>query len=185
MKHAKALALLLSACLSGSAGSVPRSGYSVYEATAYSQSGITTSGVPTQRHVVAADPDLIPIGSRIKIKGAGRYSGEYVVADTGRNIQGRRIDIYMPNEKSCVRFGRKKIRVRVIQVGNGTKKATEVATHEVKKDVQNELGKKAVGGAATEEDWTLKKRAGRAGSGAGNSQAAPAQDSTAPGTVQK
>lgn len=150
---------MILACLSGWASSNPKSTSGTYIATAYSQSGVTTSGVLTQRHIVAADPDLIPIGSRIKIKGAGRYSGEYVVADTGRNIQGRRIDIYMPSERSCIRFGRKRIKVLVIQVGNGTKHGTQVATHEVKKDVQNELDKKAVGGAATEEDWAMKKHA--------------------------
>lgn len=129
-----------------------------YIATAYCQSGVTASGLPTTRHVVAADPDVLPIGSRIKIKHAGRYSGEYVVADTGRNIQGRRLDIYIPRERSCVRFGRKRVKVRVIQIGDGTKRATAIAVHEVKKDVQNELDKKAVGGAATEEDWVAKKQ---------------------------
>lgn len=131
-----------------------------YTATAYSQSGITASGIPTKRHVVAADPDIIPIGSRIKIKHAGRYSGEYVVADTGRKIQGRRLDIYMPSERSCMRFGRKRVKVTVIQVGDGTKQSTQVADHEVKKDVQNDLNRKAVGGAATEEDWAASKKTG-------------------------
>jgi 3D (Asp-Asp-Asp) domain-containing protein len=159
MRNAKAVALFILACLSAWAGSAPRNGYNVYVATAYAQSGVTSSGVLTQRHIVAADPDLIPIGSRIKIKGAGRYSGEYVVADTGRNIQGPRIDIYMPSERSCVRFGRKRIKVRVIQLGDGTKQTTIAATHEVKKDVQNELNNKAVGSAATQEDWAVKKQA--------------------------
>ncbi len=65
-----------------------------YVATAYAVSGITASGEWTHRHVVAADPDVIPIGSRIKIRRAGRYSGEYVVADTGAKIQGRKLDIF-------------------------------------------------------------------------------------------
>jgi 3D (Asp-Asp-Asp) domain-containing protein len=172
MRHAKALIfLILACCLSALAGSAPRNGYGTYIATAYSQSGITRSGVVTQRHIVAADPDLIPIGSRIKIKGAGRYSGEYVVADTGRDIQGRRIDIFMPSERSCIHFGRKKIRVKVIQLGDGTKRTTEVATHEVKKDVQNDIKKAAVGGAATEEDWALKAK--KTDAATSNTQTAP------------
>lgn len=174
MRYARAVAILILACLSAVAGTIPKNGYGAYVATAYSQSGLTSSGVLTQRHIVAADPDLIPIGSRIKIKGAGRYSGEYVVADTGRNIQGRRIDIYMPSEKSCIRFGRKQIKVKVIQVGDGTKQSTVVATHEVKKDVQNELTKKAVGGAATDEDWAIKKKA---------DPAAKSDSGTAPATT--
>ncbi len=158
MRHIRALLFLLSSWLPLFAGPPLPSGYGTYLATAYSQSGKTASGVITQRHVVAADPDLIPIGSRIKIKGAGRYSGEYVVADTGRKIQGRRLDIFMPSERSCVRFGRKRVSVKVIQVGNGTKQGTVVATQEVKKDVQAELTKKAVGSAATDEDYALKKK---------------------------
>lgn len=159
MRHATAVIILvLACCLSALAGSAPHNGYGTYIATAYSQSGVTSSGILTERHIVAADPDLIPIGSRIKIKGAGRYSGEYVVADTGRDIQGRRIDIYMPSERSCIHFGRKKIKVKVIQLGDGTKRTTEVAAHEVKKDVQNDIKKAAVGGAATEEDWALKAK---------------------------
>lgn len=178
MRHAKAVILLILACLSAQAASIPHNGYGTYIATAYSQSGVTTSGVVTQRHIVAADPDLIPIGSRIKIKGAGRYSGEYVVADTGRNIQGRRIDIYMPSERSCIHFGRKRIKVKVIQLGDGTKHSTEVATHEVKKDVKNDLQKKAVGGAATEEDWALKaKKAGASSSTSSESAPTVAENS--------
>ncbi len=74
-------------------------------------------------------------------------------------IQGRRLDIYMPSERSCIRFGRKQVKVRVLQLGDGTKQTTQAADHAMKKDVQNELAKKAVGGAATEEDWAAKKNA--------------------------
>jgi 3D (Asp-Asp-Asp) domain-containing protein len=130
-----------------------------YLATAYSQSGTTASGITTKRHVIAADPDVLPIGSRIKVRHAGRYSGEYVVADTGRKIQGRRLDIYMPSTKSCMKFGAKHVKVRVVQLGDGTHKTTTVAETEVKKDVQKDLAKKVVGNAATEDDWNAKKAA--------------------------
>ncbi len=128
-----------------------------YIATAYNQSGTTASGVQTQRHVVAADPDILPIGSRVKIKHAGRYSGEYVVADTGEKIQGRRLDIYIPSERACRKFGRKQVRVRVVSVGDGTHATTKDAQHAVKQDVQQDLTKKVVGNAATEDDWAAKK----------------------------
>src|SRR5581483_11566044 len=77
-------------------------------ATAYSQQGITASGQHTHRHVVAADPAILPIGSRIKIRKAGRYSGEYVVADTGLKVEGRKLDIYMPSTELCKKFGVKR-----------------------------------------------------------------------------
>ncbi len=149
--------LLICACLSSISVAANMAG--TYTATAYSQSGITASGVLTTRHIVAADPDVLPIGSRIKIKHAGRYSGEYVVADTGRKIEGRRLDIYMPNTKNCLKFGKKQVKVRVIEVGDGTKATTTQAQQEVKQDVQKDLAKKAVGNAATEDDWAGKKPA--------------------------
>lgn len=127
-----------------------------YVATAYSVTGITASGEWTHRHVVAADPDILPIGSRVKVTRAGKYSGEYVVADTGAKIQGRKLDIYMPNEPECKKFGVKPVRVKVIALGDGTKQAVKQADQTVKKEVAKDVAKGAVGNAATELDWKTK-----------------------------
>src|SRR3954470_12899428 len=144
-----------------------------YRATAYAQSGTTASGELTHRHVVAADPDILPLGSRIKIRRAGKYSGEYVVADTGAKIQGRRLDIYMPSETACKKFGSRLVRVKVLQVGNGTQAATKQADKAVKQDVANEVNKQAVGSAATEEDWAKARAQGSTSTGAGNAAHKP------------
>jgi 3D (Asp-Asp-Asp) domain-containing protein len=127
-----------------------------YVATAYSVTGITASGEWTHLHVVAADPDILPIGSRVKVTHAGKYSGEYVVADTGAKIQGRKLDIYMPNEPECKRFGVKKVRVSVVSVGDGTKQTVKQADNAVKADVASDVSKGKVGNAATEVDWQKK-----------------------------
>src|ERR1700761_2716011 len=127
--------LILLSCLLN-AGTVPNG---TYRATAYAQSGVTASGELTHRHVVAADPDVLPIGSRIKIRRAGRYSGEYVVADTGGKIQGRRLDIYMASTRECIKFGAKPVRVKVISRGDGTHAATKQADEAVKQDVKKDL----------------------------------------------
>ena len=127
-----------------------------FTATAYSVTGITASGEYTHRHVVAADPAILPIGSRIKIKRAGKYSGEYVVADTGEKIVGRRLDIYMPSTSACQKFGKKPVRVKVLQLGDGTHAAAREADAAVKKDVAKDVAKGAVGNAATEGDWASK-----------------------------
>ena len=127
-----------------------------YTATAYSQTGITASGQYTHRHVVAADPDILPIGSRIRIRNAGKYSGEYVVADTGGKIQGRRLDIYMPNTRECIKFGARHVRVRVIELGSGTRASAKEADRKVNVEVAKALQKGAVGGAATQVDWQQK-----------------------------
>src|SRR5947208_14574669 len=103
-----------------------------YIATAYAQQGVTASGEYTHRHVVAADPAILPLGTRIKITRAGRYSGEYVVADTGGKIQGRKLDIFLPSEAACRKFGKRKVEVKVIQLGDGTQATTRQADHAVK-----------------------------------------------------
>jgi 3D (Asp-Asp-Asp) domain-containing protein len=127
-----------------------------YVATAYAITGITASGEWTHRHVIAADPEVLPIGSRIQVSRAGRYSGEYVVADTGAKILGRKLDIYMPSTPECVKFGVRKVRVRVLQLGDGTKLETKQADQTVKKDVAADVSKGVVGNAATEVDWNAK-----------------------------
>ena len=124
-----------------------------YVATAYSQTGITASGQWTHRHVVAADPSVLPIGTRIKIKHAGKYSGEYVVADTGAKVEGRRLDLYVPSTPECKKFGVKRVSVRVLELGTGTHEAAKQADKTVKQDVKQDVAKGVVGNAATEHDW--------------------------------
>lgn len=148
-----------------------------YIATAYSQWGTTASGEPTHRHVVAADPELLPLGTRIKVTRAGRYSGEYVVADTGRKIQGRKLDIYIPNTKACRKFGKHRVKVRVLQVGDGTQATTKEADQQVKADVSKDVQKNVVGNAATEDDWAAKHRTAN---GSANSTGASPATSTPP-----
>jgi 3D (Asp-Asp-Asp) domain-containing protein len=148
----------------------------LYTATAYAQRGVTASGEYTHRHVVAADPALLPLGTRIKVTRAGRYSGEYVVADTGGKIQGRRLDIYLPSEAACRKFGRRRVRVRVLQLGDGTHTAAKEADHAVKEDVSKDVQKNVVGNAATEDDWAAKHRS--ESKAAGSEPTAPADGSS-------
>lgn len=124
----------------------------VFEATAYSQSGITASGEHTHRHIVAADPKILPLGTRIKIKWAGRYSGEYVVADTGAKIEGRRLDIYMPSPVRAKKFGIRPVKVKIIEIGKGTEASARQADHAVKVDVARDLRNNGADNAATQED---------------------------------
>lgn len=86
-----------------------------FHATAYSIEGRTASGVSTRKGIVAADPAVLPLGSRIRVSGAGPYNGEYVVEDTGRKIDGREIDIYLANDAEAKRFGNKHVTVEVLE----------------------------------------------------------------------
>src|SRR5947209_2976358 len=53
-----------------------------YTATAYCFGGRTASGRIVARGLFAADPRILPLGSRVRIE-AGQYSGENTVVDTG------------------------------------------------------------------------------------------------------
>jgi 3D (Asp-Asp-Asp) domain-containing protein len=88
-----------------------------FQATAYSLKGATASGTRARKGVVAADPRVLPKGSVVEVKGAGRYSGRYKVADTGPGVKGHKVDIYVPNEQKARQFGRKKVRVKVLKRG--------------------------------------------------------------------
>ncbi|HEX6044839.1 MAG TPA: 3D domain-containing protein [Pyrinomonadaceae bacterium] len=87
-----------------------------YVATAYSLRGRTASGAPVSKGVIAADPRVLPLGSRVKLE-AGSYSGEYVVADTGGMVRGKRIDIWTPTSREAMRFGRRTVKLTVLSLG--------------------------------------------------------------------
>ena len=88
----------------------------IYSATAYSLRGRTASGKPVARGLIAADPRVLPIGTRVRVE-AGAWSGEYVVADTGGAVRGRRIDIWTPTSGEAMRFGRRAVKLTILEVG--------------------------------------------------------------------
>ena len=81
-----------------------------FTATAYCLKGRTAMGHGVRRGVIAADPRILRLGSRINL-GAGSYSGEYLVSDTGGAVKGRRIDIWMPSCAEARRFGRRTVTI--------------------------------------------------------------------------
>jgi 3D (Asp-Asp-Asp) domain-containing protein len=84
-----------------------------YRATAYCLKGRTAIGGGVRRGIVAADPRVLPLGTRIQIS-AGSYSGTYTVADTGGAVRGKILDIWVPTCGEAVRFGRKTVSVSVV-----------------------------------------------------------------------
>jgi len=117
------LALAVSAnigcALGASAQRTTRSRTLQVEVTAYCDQGETASGVQTRRGIVAADPDVLPLGSRIRVEGlAGGHNGTYDVQDTGSAVKGRIIDIFMADCRAAKRFGRQTARVQVLRVGD-------------------------------------------------------------------
>ena len=84
-----------------------------YIATAYSLRGRTASGKYVSKGIIAADPRILPLGSRVRLE-AGAWSGEYLVADTVGAIRGRKIDIWTPSSREAMRFGRRKVKLTVL-----------------------------------------------------------------------
>jgi 3D (Asp-Asp-Asp) domain-containing protein len=90
-----------------------------FVATAYAERGQTASGTTSKVGTVAADATILPLGSRIHIDAADYPSvnGIYVVTDTGALVKGRRIDIRVPSQAEAKRFGKRRVRVRILQLG--------------------------------------------------------------------
>jgi 3D (Asp-Asp-Asp) domain-containing protein len=84
-----------------------------YTATAYSLYGRTASGLRVTRGLIAADPRVLPLGTRVRLE-AGSYSGEYLVADTGGSVRGKKIDIWTANPHEANRFGRRQVKLTVL-----------------------------------------------------------------------
>jgi len=88
-------------------------------ATAYSPfcckgvDDVTALGIRAGYGVVAVDPAVIPLGSRLYIEGYG-YA---IAADTGSAIKGMRIDLGYDTKGQALRFGRRPVRVHIIQRG--------------------------------------------------------------------
>ena len=86
-------------------------------ATAFTIRGAMADGTHARRGVAAADPAVLPIGSRILVKGAGAYSGYYIVKDTGNAIHGQRLDLFIPTIAAARKFGRRVVTVRLLRIG--------------------------------------------------------------------
>lgn len=90
--------------------------YVRFVATAYSARGTTASGVFVNTGIVAADPNVLPLGSVIEMR-HGSHAGIYTVLDTGGFIKGNRIDVYVPSYDQAMEFGRRQVKIRVLRHG--------------------------------------------------------------------
>jgi 3D (Asp-Asp-Asp) domain-containing protein len=76
-------------------------------ATAYSLPGHTATGMPVGWGVVAVDPSLIPLGTRMTIPGYG----EGVAADVGSAVRGATIDLWFPTLQQAQTWGRRTVTI--------------------------------------------------------------------------
>jgi resuscitation-promoting factor RpfB len=90
------------------AGRVPAGGRTLtVSTTGYSLPGRASTGVPVGWGVVAVDPAVIPLGTRLSIPGYG----EAVAADTGGAVRGDVIDLWFPTLAQARGWGRRTVTI--------------------------------------------------------------------------
>jgi 3D (Asp-Asp-Asp) domain-containing protein len=86
-----------------------------FEATAYTDDvesqgkwvGQTASGLKPQVGVVAVDPKIIPLGTKLYVEGYGNA----IAGDVGGAIKGKMLDVFLPDKDSCMKWGRREVKV--------------------------------------------------------------------------
>jgi 3D (Asp-Asp-Asp) domain-containing protein len=63
--------------------------------------------VPTGWGVVAVDPSVIPLGTRMTVPGYG----EGVAADTGGSVIGNKIDLWFPTREQALAWGQRTVTI--------------------------------------------------------------------------
>lgn len=86
-----------------------------YTAKCSGCSGVTATGINLLNNpnakVVAVDPSVIPLGTRLYVEGYG-----YAVAgDTGGAIRGLKIDVFFNNNTEALQWGRRTVKVQVLK----------------------------------------------------------------------
>lgn len=80
----------------------------IVSATCYDLSGRTATGMPVGHGVVAVDPSVIPLGTRMYVPGYGNG----VAADVGGGIKGDLIDLWM-TPSQCAAWGRRTVTITI------------------------------------------------------------------------
>lgn len=72
--------------------------------------GYTYTGLPAKKGVIAVDPRVIPLGTRVYVDGYGFA----VAADIGSAIKGNRIDVCFDTHQEALRWGVKRTKVYLL-----------------------------------------------------------------------
>ncbi len=78
----------------------------------------------------------MPLNSRIRFLGAGKYSGDYTVEDTGGKVDGYHIDVFLPSLAEARKFSRQRVKVVVLSYGDD-KAAPPVAAQKTEARFEN------------------------------------------------
>lgn len=67
-------------------------------------------GLPLARGIVAVDPNVIPMGTKLYVEGYG----EAIAADQGNAIKGNRIDLFFDSHQEALDYGMKTVKVTIL-----------------------------------------------------------------------
>ena len=103
----------------------------LFEATYYTArcdgcSGITATGYdvrstiysPEGYRIIAVDPNVIPLGSVVRVTYGDETSFKAIASDTGGDIKGRRIDVLVTSKEEAYRLGRTNVSVETLAEGD-------------------------------------------------------------------
>jgi 3D (Asp-Asp-Asp) domain-containing protein len=79
-------------------------------ATGYCLRGTTATGIPVAWGVIAVDPTLIPLGTKMFVPGYGQG----VAADTGSAVKGSVIDLWFPTCAQAIQWGRRTVTITLL-----------------------------------------------------------------------
>lgn len=102
--------------------SITRGSEMIFEATAYTDDvqsqgkwvGQTASGMKPQVGVVAVDPKVIPLGTKLYIEGYNN-NDICIAGDTGGAIKGNRLDLFFDTREEALKFGRQKVKIILVE----------------------------------------------------------------------
>ncbi len=80
------------------------------------QFGVTYTGIKAKRGVIAVDPKVIPLGTRVYIEGVGKTPdyGYALAADIGGGVKGNMIDLYVDTQQEADGWGIRKVKVYIL-----------------------------------------------------------------------
>jgi len=78
--------------------------------------GMTYTGIKAKKGVVAVDPKVIPLGTRlyIEVPGSAPDYGYAIAADIGGAVKGNKIDLYMEDVKAARSWGVRPVKVYIL-----------------------------------------------------------------------
>ncbi len=87
-----------------------------YVATAYCIHGTMANGQYTREGSLAVDPNVIRLGTKVRLAAISSTpvnvdGSVYSASDTGRDIRGNRVDIWMRSCDRALKFGRRLVRL--------------------------------------------------------------------------